>query len=701
MRNCFFPAALVAVALGLSASRAGEPTALDRILREENADRKVTEAGNIGDLAYLRRVTVDLVGRIPTDAEIQVFLGWPAAERRGKAVDVLMKNERFTDRWTIFFADMLRLRSNATGGAQATMFVYRALTEGMPYDEMIRQLLTATGRPGTTPEAGFILSDDADPMVLAGATSQVFLGIRMACAQCHNHPFDVWTREQFYGLAAYFGKVRRVEARVTKVIYSMEVDQTSILWPPEEKAQGKPRKPVKPAFPFEMDEADGAHVARLQKARAELVARAANGNRKSDAVEDLIDDADGKIKKATDKGEENLNEDARRAARDLKIKEGARGSELRQQLVATLTSPRNKQFARAIANRLWADLLGRGIVEPVDDFRQDNPATHPKTLDYLAEEFIASNYNFRALVKMIVTTEAYQRGHLPGDASATVRMEAEKAFVATPVRRMLSEVLFDSIVQAGHLFDLKFREGENSKVIKTLVREAIPVDEDKAKPKKARTSVEEMKRERIAMALKAMPMTGGYDLESSLEMAVDPAKLGKGDFNLDMMRKMSTEEIEAERMAMEKTGPRMKYVEKIVEQKIDDNPRFGSAMRMASPAPPAHFLRIFGQPGREGLGDHRDHSASMRQALLMLNGKLTHEASRVGTLEPIYKLIAGPKKDVDGAIKLAYREILTREPSEQELTEAKELVSQAGKPVDGMADLRWVLLNCHEFRFVP
>src|SRR5262249_2034330 len=146
-------------------------------------------------------------------------------------------HERFTDRWTIFFADMLRLRANAVGGAQATAFVYRALAQGMPYDEMVRQLLVATGKPGSTPEAGFILSDDADPMVLAGATSQVFMGIRIACAQCHNHPFDVWTRDQFYGLAAFFGKVRKMETRVTKVIYSTEVDQTSILWPPEEKAQ--------------------------------------------------------------------------------------------------------------------------------------------------------------------------------------------------------------------------------------------------------------------------------------------------------------------------------------------------------------------------------------------------------------------------------------------------------------------------------
>jgi hypothetical protein len=142
-------------------------------------------------------------------------------------------------------------------------------------------------------------------------------------------------------------------------------------------------------------------------------------------------------------------------------------------------------------------------------------------------------------------------------------------------------------------------------------------------------------------------------------------------------------------------------VEKVVETKIDDNPKYTSAMRMPSPAPPAHFLRIFGQPARDLLGDHRDHSPSMRQALMMLNGKITHEASRVGKLEPLYKLMTGTTPDLEGAVKLAYREILTREPNGDELAEAKSLLAEAETPLEGMADLRWILFNCHEFRFIP
>jgi len=172
---------------------------------------------------------------------------------------------------------------------------------------------------------------------------------------------------------------------------------------------------------------------------------------------------------------------------------------------------------------------------------------------------------------------------------------------------------------------------------------------------------------------------------------------------IEKMRVMSREEIEAMRMMemRKKQNPRMRYVERYVDYEVDDNPRFASAMRMASPAAPAHFLRIFGQPARAELGDHRDQTASMRQALMMLNGKLTHEASRVGDFEPVFSLLVGKKASLNEAIKLVYREILTREPSTDEIADAKEIIAGGDTSRDGMADLRWVLFNCHEFRFVP
>jgi hypothetical protein len=166
------------------------------------------------------------------------------------------------------------------------------------------------------------------------------------------------------------------------------------------------------------------------------------------------------------------------------------------------------------------------------------------------------------------------------------------------------------------------------------------------------------------------------------------------------MRAMSDEQIEAERMmAMQReaaAADSMKYETKTIVETIDDNPRFDSAMRMATPAPPAHFLRVFGQPERAGLGEFRDSSPSLRQQLMMLNGRMTHEASRVGPLEPIHRIL---QKDRSKAIDWAYQEILTRLPTTAEKSEAMVLLEK--DPAEGMADLRWALLNSHEFRFIP
>ncbi|MEK6234334.1 MAG: DUF1549 domain-containing protein, partial [Planctomycetales bacterium] len=164
---------------------------VDRVLRQENASAKVDFPATpvVNDLTYLRRVSVDLIGRIPTGEEIREYEAWPAKQRRAKLVDKLIADARFADRWTTFFGDMLRLRSNASGGAALTAYVHEAVRENMPYDKLCRRLISANGKANAIPEVGFILGDDADPKAMAAVTAQVFLGIRISCAECHDHPF--------------------------------------------------------------------------------------------------------------------------------------------------------------------------------------------------------------------------------------------------------------------------------------------------------------------------------------------------------------------------------------------------------------------------------------------------------------------------------------------------------------------------------
>jgi len=705
MRYLFSVALLLAaLASGVAGPTGPDPgataKAVDKLLAEENSSKgKLAEAAPVDDLQFLRRLSVDLTGRIPTDAEIQKYLAWPAAERRTKAIEEYMARDQFADRWAVFFGDMLRVRSNTDGGAALQALVYESVRMNVPYDVLTRKLLAASGRAGTQAETGFILADDADPMALTGIVSQVFLGVRISCAQCHDHPFDTWTREEFYEMAAFFGKTRRVEHRVKMQLLGVflnETQQTSILWPPEDKSKGKTRKEMKPGFPFALDEADGPnkHIARLTALRdAQAAAAKAKVAKAGTSVDDLLD---GATTKTNTTDPLDVTKEAKEAVKKIDLEGDLyRASELRKAMAERVTDPKNRFYSRTLVNRVWAELIGLGFVNPVDDFRNDNPPSHVKTLDYLADEFVASGYDFRFLVKSVISTAAYQRGHLIGKVTVKDRLAAEKAFTAAPARRMGSEAIFDSIVQAGHLFTPKHRPGENVTTVVSYVQVASGVKEDPTKPG--------TKPKGEMMAPPKM-VANGYDLEKGIEVDFKSA-LKKGDgLDIDKMKAKSAEELEAEMMMKNGTmpaGQRMRYVTKEVKTLVDDNPRFTSSMRMASPAPTGHFLRVFGQTDRAALDERRDHSPSMRQALMMLNGKLTNEAARVGPLEPVYTFLTGKTVDVDAAIKLVYREAMTREPTAEELADARVILKEAASLTDGMADLRWALFNSNEFRFIP
>lgn len=662
---------------------------LDDILMRENANEKnLFKAPSIDDMAFLRRATLDLIGRIPTMEEFERFEK-AGKDRRVKLVEELLTHERFSDRWTIFYADMLRIRSNLPGGNSLLGYVNKSIEQSKPYDKMVHELISASGRPNSNPAVGYILGDNAEPMELAAATSQIFLGVRLGCAMCHDHPFDDWQQKDFYDLAAFFGKTKRVQGRNNGMVYATEGHEMMVMWPPEDKAQDKPRRPVAPTFPFTLTEYEKKphYLVRFEAQRKQ--AEAATPEKDKDAAIDALLDG---IDTSPSKPKDPILAEAKRDSKKLNVHGDLyRTSELRDQLAGLVTSPRNGFFARAFVNRVWAELMGHGFVEPLDNFSDYTELRHATTLDYLAQEFIASGYELRSLIRIIMLSDAYQLGHAEGDLAITERERAEKNFTAAPMRRMLSEALYDSVVVAGHLSDYKWPAGANIKTIERQIR--VPTGEMRM--------VEDGTPPPTMQPSMAPVRSDGYDLESSLELDFDSLLSRQQKSDIASMKTKSDEQIQAEKMAAmarEQNRTRMIYRTEIKTEKIDDNPRFSSAMRMATPAPPAHFLRVFGQPTREGLGEFREDYSSLRQQLMMLNGRLTNEAARVGPKEPIYKIL---QKDEGKAIEWAYLEILTRKPDAIEVDRARTILSCAPTPADGMADLRWALLNSHEFRYLP
>ena len=690
-------AGLVCAGLAVSVSAR---TSIDRHLSVDNKSRELGEiiSGQpLDDLAYLRKATVDLIGRIPTFSEIEQYQSWPKSKRRGLLLDRLFEDKGVADRWTIFYADLLRIRSRAEGGNRLLAYVHQSIENNRPWDEMARELIAASGSSGNTPSVGFLLADDSDPMTMAGATAQVFLGVRMACAQCHNHPFDKWRQKQFYELASFFGKTKQVESRLSKKTYVTEGDEMKVLWPPERR-KPKERFPVAPKFPFPVEDfsVKPDYLKRLEALRAGE-AIALNKHKESEALDALIDSSGGQ--KGLGIGVEpvalSVGKQSKEDIRKLDVKGDLyRKSELRRQLAEHVTGPQNRYFARNMVNRIWAELMGRGFYRPIDDFQGE--VTHPRTVDYLCDEFIANGYDLNHLIRLILESDAYAKTALNSDVELADKESSQAAFASGIKRRMLSEVLYDSVVVAGHLQEYKWPKGANVREVERRVRVAL----DPAPGEEVELELETKPGDEKMASKK--PVANPYNLEEVISLNFDQLVKSELDRDIGMMKAKSDQEIEAERMAemaRKKKSVRRRYTYETVVDKVDDNPKFSSSMRMSTPAAPTHFLRVFGQPSRDGLGEFREHTPSMRQALMMLNGKVTHEAARVGPFEPMHRLLVGKNKNLAKAIDLAYLEILTRKPSDEERAEAKAVLGQA--PLDGMSDLRWALLNSHEFRYLP
>jgi len=669
---------------------------LDRLIRDAAAAESLAPASLVDDAAFLRRLTLDLIARIPTAAEYRAYFDDPADVRRQRLIDRLLNHPRFVERWAMFFGDMMNIRSGADGGGQFHSFIKQSIAQRKPYDQMVRELVTATGSLRDNAPVGFFTGTNADPLQVTGILTQTLMGVRMQCAQCHDHPYDVWTQKDYYSMAAYFGSTD-VRSSERFGLYVVDTEGNSIRWPPKPRP-GRPQKPVEPDWPI-------ARVTGQEQGLAQAIAVMDQKKQRRAEQQELAElFADVEQADPTAPAPRNPIDDAAELMGELVAAQDAQTK--REAFAALVTDPTNRYFGWNLSNRVWAQLMGRGLVEPVDDIKSDNPPSHPAVLNHLADQLLASNYDLRQLIAVIVSSDAYQRARLDGVAPKQ-REPRERMFLAAPLRRMNAESLYDSIRLAGHVDDYKHSPGRNARQITVRVR--VPIEPEPDDAAMMRADTDRSPQMMTAMAAGGVEVDDPFGSESSL----DPDTLLKQiaaeeDDPLAGRRviRVNPDDVDPEKIAMREAQARenrnnpRRYEVKTYTRTIDDNPRFDSAFSVRAPAPPEHFLRQFGQTSRVILGEKRDTSANTRQALLLLNGKLTNEAARVGDLEPVYRLL---HEDVPAkrAIGLIYLECLTRKPTAEELEAAEQLFRGYDDRADAVADLRWAIFNSHEFRYLP
>ncbi len=332
------------------------------------------------DPVFLRRAYLDAIGRLPTPEEASAFLADTRPDRRARVIDGLLERPELADFWALKWADLLRNEEKTMSkkGAWALeRWLRDQIARDVPLDEMARRIVTGLGSTYSNPPASFHRTN-RDPTTTAESFSQVFLGVRLQCARCHNHPYDVWTQDDYYGLAAFFSNIARKEINNVRgdFLDSHEINSDELIFLKGPAGLRNPRtgEPMRP--------------------------------------------------------------------RGLGAPQPApEGREL-DSLAASLGG-QNPQFTRNLANRVWFHLMGRGVVEPVDDFRESNPPSNPALLDLLARTLARDGMRLRPLMRFIMTSATYQLSARPDATNAGDVANFSHALV----RPLAAETLLDAVSQ--------------------------------------------------------------------------------------------------------------------------------------------------------------------------------------------------------------------------------------------------------------
>jgi len=352
---------------------------IDDAVLDKLKEVRVPPSGPASDAEFIRRAYIDTCGMIPTAEEARAFLDSKEPNKREKLVESLLNRPEFIDYWALKWSDLLSNDSDVKKGKGNQVFyrwIKESLAQNKPYDQFARELISATGSAYRYGPANWYNIRDYDPLTIGSNTSQVFLGIRMDCARCHNHPFEAWSQMDYYGLASFFGrtKFKRGVDEDERIFYAA-IDGD--VRHPRSNAVVEPKYPGGDFPSFTTDE------------------------------------------------------------------------DRREKLAAWITSPNNPWFKRSIANRLWNNFFGRGIVQPVDDFRLTNPASNQKLLDAMGEKVVAYKFNLKGLMRDILNSRTYQTTSAHNAQNINDRFYNSRSWP----RKIYAEVLLDAIGSATGVKD--------------------------------------------------------------------------------------------------------------------------------------------------------------------------------------------------------------------------------------------------------
>lgn len=632
---------------------------IDKLVSAQLATKNLKALPRASDEIFVRRVYLDLIGRIPALTESEDFLKQKTSDKREKLVKKLIGSEGYLSHQYSFWADLLRVSTrlqNRYPGQAYIDWIKQSLRENKPYDTFVSELLQAEGAAlargnGAT---GYYVRDTGMPLDNMSNTIQVFLGTQLACAQCHNHPTDKWTQMDYFEMAAFTAG--------TAVKKGYRDDPKAMKRGPEMRELAQKIKDAPPQVRNTMrtlSETVGLGVADNDTASVKLP----HDYQYADAKPGSKVDAHAMFGEAA-------------------IGNGGNGGNAgkattpRAAYASWMTS--QPRFAQVIANRLWKKTMGTGLIEPVDNLKDDTVASNPELMDFLTRVMVSVKFDLRKFQEILYTTEAYQR-----EAVKTDIAEDAYAFQGHKLRRLSAEQVWDSLMTLA-VSDIDTHKGMDASHLHEMY------DEHKDK-----TPVEffELANGMASRREEAVKLKEDFNvLKQKIAKAKDGADKAK------LMQEMKA--------LADRRDDLMNQSDPLAKKKIlgegqgtgarDAKSGIGNLLRaseLSSPAPSGHFLRTFGQSDRE-LIDNSTDSAAVTQALSLMNGLIEPEIlSNRSVLSS--NVLKGT--NAEAKVRILWQTILAREPSSKELSMAARVV--AAHP-DGAKDMAWALINSNEFIFV-
>ena len=430
---------------------------VDQLIVSDLSKTKVTPAPLVNDDTFLRRVSLDLTGTIPTPNQVTDFALDPDPLKRQKLIDRLLASEGYADIWASYWREVIFSRATeARARIMQDLFeswMKDQLTRNVGWDKITTELLTATGSTKEDGDVALIYAHTGEAEELAAETARIFLGIQIQCANCHNHPYEKWTREDFHQFAAFFPRIQ---------VRPDPTDLGTFLVKSADNLAGREgmRQNSTPAEAFaRMDQNKDGKVTKTEVAKVKFLAD------RFDQILALGDtNKDGAMSK--EEFEKVPRPDANQPGRgsaehympDLdnptaegklmqpvffvnhaKIKTGTEDMDRRQTLAKFVTARNNPAFAKAFVNRIWAEMIGEGFTDTIDDMGPGHDPQAAAVLDTLATDFVASGYDIQWLYRTIANTHAYQR-------QLKSASTGEGAFAAASPTRLRSDQIYNSLV---------------------------------------------------------------------------------------------------------------------------------------------------------------------------------------------------------------------------------------------------------------